>query len=79
MTEPRPTESLVLSYLGEPYYHRSHPDDDLRPACRPGRIRGVMAIRIQAERLGQKPCPECWPPQPDAHPAPISSSCRSSR
>lgn len=61
MTDPRPTESLVISYLNEPYYHRGHPDSDLRPACTPERIRGVMAIRVLVERRGQKPCPQCWP------------------
>jgi hypothetical protein len=61
MTNESPTDSLVLSYMSESHYHRCHPDDDLRPVCRPKRIRGVMAIRIQAERWGQTACPECWP------------------
>lgn len=61
MSDNGPTESLVLSYMSEHHYHRSHPDDDLRPACRPERIRGVLAIRTEVERRGQTPCPECWP------------------
>lgn len=63
MSDDSLTGSLVVSYMSEPHYHRGHPDDDLRPACQPTRIRGVLAIRIQAERLGQTPCPECWPQQ----------------
>lgn len=61
MSDNGPTESLVLSYMSEQHYHRTHPDDDLRPACRPERIRGVVAIRSEVERKGQTPCPECWP------------------
>lgn len=60
-----PTERLVLSYMGEPHYHRPSPDDDLRPACEPTRLRGVPAMRVTAERWGQTPCPRCWPPSPD--------------
>ena len=56
-----PNERLVISYMSEDHYHRSHPDDELRPACRPDRIRGVVAIRTQAERRGQTPCRLCWP------------------
>jgi hypothetical protein len=59
MTDPR--ERLVLSYMSEPHYHRPHPDDESRPACAPDRIRGVVAIRTQAERRGQTACPICWP------------------
>ncbi|HUG08367.1 MAG TPA: hypothetical protein VMP13_05670 [Acidimicrobiia bacterium] len=61
MAPNRPSDSLVLSYLGEENYPRSHPDDDLRPLCRPRRIRGVMAIRMDVERRGLGPCPDCWP------------------
>jgi hypothetical protein len=60
MSDNHPTGSLVVSYMSEPHYHRSHPDDDLRPACQPTRIRGALAIRIQAERRRQTPCPLCW-------------------
>lgn len=55
-------DRLVVSYLGEDHYHRSDEEDDMRPACHPERIRGVVAIRTEAERRGQTPCPECWPP-----------------
>lgn len=61
MTGPRPTDSFVISYMSEDHYHRSHPDDDQRPVCQPKRLRGVLAIRTQAERRGQTPCPDCWP------------------
>lgn len=63
MTPNRPAESLVLSYLGERNYHRSHPEDDLRPLCQPRRIRGVLAIRMDVERRGLSACPDCWPKQ----------------
>lgn len=56
-----PTDRLVLSYMGDDHYHRSHDEDNLRPVCRPTRIRGVVAIRFEAEKRGQEPCPECWP------------------
>jgi|FLYL01.1.fsa_nt_gi hypothetical protein len=61
MTEARPSDSLVVTYMSEPHYHRSHPDDDLRPACQPSRIRGTLAIRLEAERRGESPCLRCWP------------------
>lgn len=61
MSDTHPTDSLVITYMNESHYHRSRPDDDLRPVCQPDRIRGVLAIRIQIERWGQTPCPECWP------------------
>lgn len=51
---------LVLSYMGEDVYHRSSTDDDLRPACRPSRIRGVPTMRLMAERQGKSPCLLCW-------------------
>lgn len=54
-------DRIVLSYLGDDHYHASLPDDDLRPVCQPERIRGVPAIRSEAERRGQTPCPSCWP------------------
>ncbi|HUG07863.1 MAG TPA: hypothetical protein VMP13_03020 [Acidimicrobiia bacterium] len=47
--------------MSEPHYHRPHSDDEARPACAPERIRGVVAIRTQAERRGQTACPKCWP------------------
>jgi len=56
-----PPDRLVLSYMGDSTYHRSHRDDDLRPACRPERIRGVMSMRFHAERDGRRPCVLCWP------------------
>lgn len=56
-----PSERIVISYMNEEHYHRSDPNDELRPACRPDRIRGVVAIRTQAERRGQTACPRCWP------------------
>lgn len=52
---------LVLSYLGDDFYHRSSDEDDLRPACQPMRIRGVPMVRQRAERQGQSPCQRCWP------------------
>lgn len=52
---------LVLSYLGEDVYHRSGEPDDLRPACRPSRIRGVPMMRVHADNQGLRPCPLCWP------------------
>jgi hypothetical protein len=61
MSDNPPADTLVISYMSESHFHRGHPDDDLRPVCQPDRIRGVLAIRIQAERWGQTPCPECWP------------------
>lgn len=54
-------DRIVLSYLGEDHYHQRDSDDDMRPACQPQRIRGVTAIRTEAERRGQTPCPKCWP------------------
>jgi hypothetical protein len=57
----QPEDRLVISYLGEAHYHRSMPEDELRPACRPTRMRGVLSMRVRAERAGQIPCPECWP------------------
>lgn len=56
------TDSLVVSYMSEPHYHRGLEGDDLRPTCHPNRIRGVLVIRRQAEKRGQTPCPRCWPP-----------------
>lgn len=67
MTEP---PRLVLSYLGEDVYHRSSVDDDLRPACRPSRIRGVPTMRVRADRQGQRACPLCWPSVPGADQTP---------
>lgn len=64
MTE-KDLDRLVVSYLGEDHYHRSDEKDDMRPACHPERIRGVVAIRTEAERRGQTPCPECWPSKTD--------------
>lgn len=61
MSESAPADRLVLSYQGEPHYHQSHHDDDLRPVCQPKRIRGVLANRLKLERDGQSPCPACWP------------------
>lgn len=58
---PTPSERLVLSYMEDDSYHREHPDDRSRPACDPTRTRGVPAIRTEAERRGQTPCPKCWP------------------
>lgn len=58
---PTPSERLVISYMSDDHYHREHPDEKSRPACKPTRIRGVMAIRAQAGRRGQTPCPKCWP------------------
>jgi hypothetical protein len=58
---PTPSERFVVSYLDDDHYHREHPDKISRPACNPTRIRGVMAIRSEAERDGQTPCPKCWP------------------
>ena len=54
-------DRFVLSYMSEDHYHRIDSDDDMRPACEPERIRGVLAIRTQVERRGQTPCPRCWP------------------
>ena len=59
---PVPEERLVLSYLGETHYHRPLETDQERPACKPTRMRGVIAMRVRAERDGQTPCPDCWPP-----------------
>jgi len=57
-----PSEKIVLSYLGERHYHRGSEGDDLRPACRPERIRGIPSMRIHAEhRDGLSPCERCWP------------------
>lgn len=56
-----PLERLVISYMSDDHYHREHPDETSRPACDVTRIPGVMAMRAQAERRGQTPCPECWP------------------
>lgn len=56
-----PPDRLVLFYLGDTHYHRGDPEDGLRPACRPERIRGVTAMRVRAERDGLAPCPLCWP------------------
>jgi hypothetical protein len=56
-----PTDRFVLCYMSEDHYHRGHEDDDMRPACRPTRIPGVLSIRSEAERRGLTPCPECWP------------------
>lgn len=58
--QPVPDDRFVLNYMSEDHYHRSHPDDDLRPVCHPTRLRGVMTIRTEAERRGLSPCPECW-------------------
>jgi hypothetical protein len=58
---PTPVERLVISYMDDDHYHREHPDEASRPACETKRIRGVAAIRTQAERRGQTPCPKCWP------------------
>lgn len=55
------TERLVISYMTDDHYHREHPDEASRPACQPTRIRGVIAIRTEAERRGQTACPQCWP------------------
>lgn len=60
MSRDRLTDSLVVSYMSEPHYHRSHLDDDRRPACQPARIRGTLAIRRQEEQRGITPCPQCW-------------------
>lgn len=57
---PTPSERLVISYMDDDHYHREHPAETSRPACDPKRIRGVPAIRTQAECRGQTPCPECW-------------------
>ena len=59
-TQPNPR--LVLAYLGEKIYHRGSADDDLRPVCRPTRIRGVPMMRVFAERDGLSPCSNCFPP-----------------
>lgn len=56
-----PQDRLVLSYMGEPHYHRPSDEDQVRPACQPKRMRGVTAMRVLAERDGQTPCPLCWP------------------
>ncbi|HSJ28621.1 MAG TPA: hypothetical protein VLB67_10445 [Acidimicrobiia bacterium] len=58
-----PTERLVLSYMGEPYFHRPSDDDPERPTCTPTRMRGVTAMRVRVEREGRTPCPVCWPPE----------------
>lgn len=58
---PTPSERFVVSYLGDDHYHREDPNEPSRPACNSTRIRGVPAIRTEAERSGQTPCPECWP------------------
>ena len=58
---PTPSERLVISYMDDDHYHREHPDESSRPACDAKRIRGVPAIRTEAERRGQTPCPKCWP------------------
>lgn len=55
-----PSDRLTLVYLGEDVYHRSHDDDDLRPACTPRRMRGVLAMRVRAEHRGLTACPRCW-------------------
>lgn len=62
MNEP---PRLVLSYLGEDVYHRRGTSDDLRPVCRPSRIRGVPMMRVRAEHQGLRACPLCWPGSPD--------------
>jgi hypothetical protein len=62
MSQSRPADTLVVTYMSEPHYHRRGDDDDMRPACRPERIRGVLAIRRRAEQHGQTACPQCWPP-----------------
>ena len=54
-------DRFVLTYMSEDHYHRIDPDDEMRPACAPERIRGVLSIRTQAERRGQTSCPRCWP------------------
>lgn len=61
---------LVLSYMGEDVYHRTSRDDDLRPACRPTRIRGVPTIRVMAERQGKSPCSLCWPAEANSAQSP---------
>jgi hypothetical protein len=58
---PAPTERLVLSYMGEPLFHRSLDSDPRRPACNPKRLPGVAAMRVLLEHHGQFPCPLCWP------------------
>jgi hypothetical protein len=58
---PEPEDRLVLSYMGEPNYHRMSDADSERPACTPKRMRGVTAMRVRVERDGQTPCPLCWP------------------
>jgi hypothetical protein len=63
---PAPTDRLVLSYMGEPHFHRSLESDPRRPACDPKRFPGVAAMRVRAEHHGQSPCPLCWP---DSDPA----------
>ncbi|MDX1747113.1 MAG: hypothetical protein R3324_14340 [Halobacteriales archaeon] len=52
--------TIVLSYLGEDVFHRPDDADDMRPACRPTRMRGALIQRHTARREGLKPCPECW-------------------
>lgn len=61
MSQNRPVDSLILTYMSESHYHRRSDDDDMRPTCRPERVRGVLGIRREAERRGQTPCPQCWP------------------
>ena len=56
-----PTDRLTLVYLGEGVYHRSHADDDLRPACTPTRMRGVLTMTVRAARRGLTACRRCWP------------------
>lgn len=58
---PKPEERLVLAYMGEPHFHRPLESDQERPVCNPKRMRGVVAMRVRAERDGQTPCPNCWP------------------
>lgn len=55
-----PIDRLTLVYLGEDVYHRSHADDDLRPACTPKRMRGVLTMTVRAANRGLSPCPRCW-------------------
>lgn len=57
-----PNDRIVISYMGDDHYHREDPGQAQKPACNPQRIRGVPAIRTEAERRGQTPCSRCWPP-----------------
>ncbi len=56
-----PGARLVIHYLNEPHFHRSHPDDDMRPACDPKRIRGTLVMHTSVTREGVGPCRLCWP------------------